>query len=716
MRGANLTVASAAILAFSVAPAIAQQPASDQRDEIIVTALKREQSLQDVPASVTALNADRLAASGIVSSFDLQQVVPGLSISLANRETNVAIRGVANNVRSVGSDPSNAVHIDGIYLPQSSMVLTEFFDISRVEVLKGPEGTLYGRNATGGAINVITKDPREGFSGDGFIGAGSLGLVRGQAAVNAGNDQVAARLALAYTKDDGYTKNLQRNSDLDANDLFGVRGKARFQLTPNLDATVLAQITRDDGSVGYGVSNDPSFPLSLYPYGGATSVGLNGRAEQRVDARNIRLDSPMASRRDADIYGLTVNWNLGRVTVRSITGATKYDAGDIQDNDFTGRLLGTQSTTTTVDTVSQEFQIFNNEPGKFEWTVGAFFYEDDGAQFLLWQLWNEDNFFGPPDPGTLARVNTTNKTSSQAIFGQGTYKFTDRFSLLLGGRYTQDEKTGVQTNFRRSTTRSVNDSWDSFTPKAQIQYKANDNVLAYAGVTKGFKSGGFNLLAAAPALFNPEEVIAYEAGVKTSSAGGRFVANAAAFYYDYTNLQLRTLVVGSGAVTATVSNAAAAEVTGLEVYTSGRFTDALSVDIAATYLDTSLENFISPTNRRNLSGSPLPLSPKWSGVLGVNAEFPLLGGEARARVEAAFRTKTIFPLSIDQTFNFDEDSTVLNATARWTPASGRYYVEIIGRNLGDELYRTQRSDIPGVSVFEGFGPPRTGEIRLGFNF
>ncbi len=716
MRHAHVSIASAAFAALSVAPAWAQEPNTVENVEIIVTALKREQALQDVPASVTAVTADRLAASGIVSSFDLQQVVPGLSISLANRETNVAIRGVANNVRSVGSDPSNAVHIDGIYLPQSSMVLSEFFDIERVEVLKGPEGTLYGRNATGGAINIVTKDPREGISGEGFIGFGNLSLVRGQAALNGGNETVAGRIAVAYTKDDGYTRNLQTNRNLDANDFFAVRGKARFQLTPNLDATILAQISRDDGTVGYGVSNDPTFPLTTYPYGGDSSLGLNGLREQRTDARNIRLDSPMTSQRDADIYGLTVNWSIGPVTLRSITGATRYKAGDVQDNDFTGRLLSTQSTTTNVDTVSQEFQLFNSNPGKFEWTLGAFLYEDDGSQFLLWQLWNENNFFGGPGPGTLARVNTTNKTSSRAVFGQGTYNFNDQWAVLLGGRYTSDEKTGVQTNFRTNLTRSLTDSWDSFTPKAQIQFKPNENILAYAGVTQGFKSGGFNLLAGVPALFEPEEVLAYEGGLKTQSGDGRFIFNAAAFYYDYTNLQLRTLVVGSGAVTATVSNAASAEVRGLEIYTSGRFSDLFSADLATTYLDTQLNNFVSPTNRRNLSGRPLPLSPKWSGVLGFNADFPLLGGDTRARIEAAFRSKTIFPLSIDQTFNFDEASTLINATARWTPQSGRYYVELIGRNLGDELYRTQRSDVPGSSVFEGFGAPRTGEVRVGVKF
>jgi iron complex outermembrane receptor protein len=160
--------------------------AATSLERVEVTALKTRQSLQDVPASVTALTADDLASSGLVNSADLQQKVPGLSLSSGGRETNLAIRGVSNNVRSIGADPSNAVHLDGVYLPRSSMALTELFDLQRVEVLKGPEGTLYGRNATGGAINVVTRAPTANPSAEGFMGSGSLGLRRTQVAVGGG--------------------------------------------------------------------------------------------------------------------------------------------------------------------------------------------------------------------------------------------------------------------------------------------------------------------------------------------------------------------------------------------------------------------------------------------------------------------------------------------------------------------------------------------------
>jgi iron complex outermembrane receptor protein len=234
-------------------------------ESVEVTALKTRNRLQDVPASVTALTADDLARAGLVNSADLQERVPGLSLSSGGRETNLAIRGVSNNVRSIGADPSNAVHLDGVYLPRSSMALTELFDLQRVEVLKGPEGTLYGRNATGGAINVVTRKPNANPSAEGFVGSGSLGLRRTQVAVGGGTDDVSGRLAVAYTKDDGYTRNLSTGTGLDDNNFKAFRGQLRMALGGKSDITLLAQASEDKGTLGYGVSTDTAINGPLYP-------------------------------------------------------------------------------------------------------------------------------------------------------------------------------------------------------------------------------------------------------------------------------------------------------------------------------------------------------------------------------------------------------------------------------------------------------------------
>ncbi len=706
MRGWILGTTAVGLALALTTPAGAQAPEDDSANEIIVTALKRAQTLQDVPASVTALGADDLAASGITSSFDLQQRVPGLAISFGNRETNVAIRGISNNVRSVGSDPSNAVHLDGIYLPQSSMILTDLFDISRVEVLKGPQGTLYGRNATGGAINVISRAPEEGGSAEGLIGAGSFGLRRAQLALNLGNESVAARISGSYVKDDGYTENILRNTRLDAQDFRALRAQFAFNLAPELKLTLLAQVSRDDGTVGYGISTDPTF--REFPdnfYGLVVPAAL-----QRTGPRTIRIDSPVFSRRDSTVVGATIDWTIGNVGIKSITGVTRYDAADALDYDFTGDFNEFFTSTTDVNSFSQELQISNRDKGPFQWTFGLFYYDDEGAQAIDW---------GVPFP--FARATSESNGKAKAVFGQATYNFTDKLAVMVGARYNDEDKSGRTVNLLATpnTTADVAADFQSFTPQGQIQFRPTDDLLIYAGVTKGFKSGGFNLLAAGPpTLYQPEEIVAYEGGVRATLLDRRATINASVFHYDYTNLQLRTLVfsgTGGGAV-ATVSNAEGAKITGVELQTDFRLPAGFSIDLAGTYLDAKFGNYVSPSNDLVLTGTRLPLAPEFSGTAGLAFKGGFLGGELRARGEYVYRSAIIFPLTLDAPQNFDRASSTVNATLRWTEPGKRFYIEGVGRNLSDTLTRVQRADVFFSGVYDSFAPPRTFEARVGFNF
>lgn len=671
--------------------------------EIVVTALKREQSINDVPASLTVLGADDLAASGITSSFDLQQRVPGLAISFGNRETNVAIRGVSNNVRSIGSDPSNAVHLNGIYLPQSSMILTDLFDVERVEVLKGPQGTLYGRNATGGAINVIARAPQAGTSVEGLLGYGSYNLFRGQAALNVGNDAVAGRIAVSYAKDDGYTRNLSNGTRLDRQDFLGLRGQLRFQLAENLTLTLLTQIARDDGNVGYGISIDPAFREFPENYYGFTVPA----ALQRQDPRNIRVDAPTYSRRDSEIYGATLDLDLGAVGLRSITGYSHYDAADGLDYDFTGSPDEVFSSTTTVKAFSQEFQLYSKGKGPLQWTTGVYFYDDKGDQFVDWYL---------PPTFPYARVDSFSDGRSWAVFGQATYAINDKLSIMAGVRYNHERKKGTQINILRNTTANLDTTFESFTPQGQIQFRPNEDTLIYAGVTKGFKSGGFNLQAVTPNIYKPETIVAYEAGVRTKVADV-LTLNASVFYYDYQNLQLRTLLfTGSGGGSFAAVSTAGAKINGLELNADAKLGSGFSIDLGGTYLHTKFGNYISPSNNLDLTGTRLPLSAKFSGSAGLNWKGDLAGGKLKARAEVVYRSSIIFPLTLDAPQNYDDPSTLFNASLRWTEPSDRFYLEVVGRNIADRLYRVQRADIFFGGVYESFGAPATVEARIGFKF
>ena len=686
-------------------------------ESVEVTALKTRNRLQDVPASVTALTADDLARAGLVNSADLQQRVPGLSLSSGGRETNLAIRGVSNNVRSIGADPSNAVHLDGVYLPRSSMALTELFDLQRVEVLKGPEGTLYGRNATGGAINVVTRKPNANPSAEGFVGSGSLGLRRTQVAVGGGTDDVSGRLAVAYTKDDGYTRNLSTGTGLDDNNFKAFRGQLRMALGGKSDITLLAQASEDKGTLGYGVSTDTAIKGPLYPYSlGDPDYRLTA-ADHRTNARNIRLDSPVTSSRKTNVMAATVNWDLGPVGFKSITGFTSFKSGDRNDVDWTGAKLETQDTTTDVNSTSQEFQLFSQGDGPLEWTAGVFLYRDKGTETLDWLLYGPLNC-GVPGSCPFARQTVKSNGRSEAVFGQMTYRFTSKWSGLLGARYNKDTKDGDATN-RRSGANFIGDvSFSSFTPKAQLQWTPSKGLMAYAGVSKGFKSGGFNFGSAGIEKFEPESIVAKEIGVRSTLMGGALSLNASAFNYDYTDLQLRTAVLDavSGKFVVNVNNASKAKVQGLELSADMALGAGFGGGLSAAYIDSELLNYVSPSTKRDLSGMPLPLTPKSSGSVWLDHKVAMAGGQLRSHIEYNYRSSVVFPLTLDQTNNKGEAYGLVNASLRWSAPKDAWYLQAGVRNATDKLYRTMRADYIWGGVVESYGAPRTYELRLGFKY
>lgn len=689
--------------------------AATSLENVEVTALKTRQNLQDVPASVTALTADDLARAGLVNSADIQQKVPGLSLSSGGRETNLAIRGVSNNVRSIGADPSNAVHLDGVYLPRSSMALTELFDLQRVEVLKGPEGTLYGRNATGGAINVVTRAPTAKPGAEGFVGSGSLGLGRTQVAVGGGTEDVSGRIAVAYTKDDGYTRNLSTGSGLDTNDFKAFRGKLRMALGKNANLTFMAQASEDKGTLGYGVSTDTGITGAFYPYSlGDPDYRLTG-ADHRTNARNIRLDSPVTSSRKTSVMAATVNWDLGPVGFKSITGITSYKSGDQNDVDWTGAKLETQDTTTDVKSTSQEFQLYSQGDGPLEWTAGVFLYRDKGTETLDWL------FHGPINcgvPGSCAWARQTVKSSgrSEAVFGQMTYRFTREWSGLLGARYNRDTKDGDATN-RRSGANSITDvSFSSFTPKAQLQWTPAKGLMAYAGVSKGFKSGGFNYGTAGLEKFEPESIVATEVGVRSTLMGGALSLNASAFNYDYTNLQLKTAVLSGTSFISRVNNASKAKVQGLELSADMALGRGFGGGLSAAYIDSELLSYVSPATKRELSGMPLPLTPKSSGSVWLDHKVAMAGGQLRSHIEYNYRSSVVFPLTLDQANNKGEAYGLVNASLRWSAPKDAWYLQAGVRNATDKLYRTMRADYIWGGVVESYGAPRTYELRLGFKY
>lgn len=683
-------------------------------EDIVVTARKREESVQDVPASINVFSDEALAQAGVINSFDLQRLTPGLSISPSNRETSVAIRGVSNNVRSLAADPSVAIHLDGVYLPRSSMVLSELYDVDRIEVLKGPQGTLYGRNATGGAINLVTRSAESPFSFGGFIGAGSDSLKRVHAAVGGGGERLSARLAVAYATDDGYTGNLVSNGPkLDNTDFRSVRGSLKFQPSDAIKGSLIWQHTDDRSGLGYGLSMDPT--LGSNPF--LSYAAFVPASQQRVSPERVRIDGPNYSRRESDVAGLTFEVDLGAVTVRSISGYTRYDGSDAQDTDRTGQNWEWQTTSTGFNSYSQELQVLGEGGSSVDWVVGAFLYKDRGDEFLNY-VFND----AAPAGVSLTPLGVTDADSESrayAAFGQVTYRFSERWAAVVGGRYSRDKKeaTAYKTVTSATTiTTKVDDS--RFTPMAQLEFRPANDVMLYVGASNGYKGGGVNTQDPVNRGFEPENLWAYELGVKSTLLGGRAVINAAAFYYNYEDIQLRTAIVApTGGITVAVSNASRARNLGGELQAVFRLAESVTLDANVGYLDSKLKNFRSPATRQVLNDLPLPLSPEWAGVAGIAYESSLgSAGWLRARAEYVVRSSVVFPLTFDQVYNTDASYGLINATLRWRTPSSRFYGELIGRNLTNTEYRTSRNDFLPFNVEESFGALRTFEVRFGVEF
>lgn len=713
-----LTAFAPALAAWaqSANPPAAPAPASANEETVLqsvtVTARKREERGQDVPQSLSVISGAALENSGVTQLEELQFRIPGLKVVNSVGLSNLAIRGVSNNSSERGGAPSSAVHLDGVYLPRPVLALSEVFDLDRVEVLKGPEGTLYGRNATAGVVNYLTRDPRAGATFDGFMGAGSFGLKRAQAGFNVqlGEGQ-GLRVSAVRTKDDGYTKNIGGGGDVDSRDFSAVRIKGVFNLAPAVQLKLMVQGVDDGGNQGYGASHNPATTNAFVFQSGAP---------QRESERRIRLDTPMDVSKRGNIVSAALTADLGNdLEFKSITGYVGYRGRSAIDADGVGGFIENASGSDRSSFVSQEFQLSGRLGRRLSWTSGLYFSRERTSGDNL----VEDSNFYPVDltPFTFFQVDYTSTARNVAAFGEVTWQFAEKTSLLVGARQTRERQKGSASggliNFGTfqldpfSGTVDINAS--RFTPKVLLQHRLDKDSMVYASATTGFKSGGFNPQPPV-ASYRPEKIKAYEIGSKMIAAGGRVELDAAIFYYDYTDLQLRTVNTANNQIA--ISNAAKAAIKGAEFTLVARPSRDLTLDLNAAYVDSALKNYISPTTMTDMSGSPMPMAPKVSATAGAEYRMGLGGGRLTMRAEVNHQSTVIFPAFIDTTKERQGPVTLVNANLRYSFAGDKIYVSLIGRNLGDKLYLSNRVYYSGFYDLQGYAPPRTMEVRVGTRF
>jgi iron complex outermembrane recepter protein len=733
---ASVALGTAAGLFGAANPALAQTADGAEEaatTEIIVTAQRREETLRDVPISITALSGETLAEAGIQDTERLATLTPGLLVqrSVVGK---ISIRGVGNENYTISGDPGVAVHSDGIYVARAAAGLFDLYDVSRVEVLRGPQGTLYGRNATGGVINVIPNAPDDDFAARIAAEYGNYDAFRVEGMINAPlSDDVALRVSALRNVRDGFTRNTNaaaaaRGFDtLDSKDVTAFRVQMGSTGSGPFQARFAFEYMNDDSNLpAYKYLNRPG-ALPTSDFGGGANAFT--KPFLRTVNQGFELNLPGTTRSvggDDDVFktkqtglALHMSYDFGGVTLSSISGFRDTKFNWVNDGDGADIFYVNYIQQDATKQYSQELQL-SGGGDTLEWMVGGYYFRETGDSFIALPF-----PFGANLPFYIT-IDGTAKTSALAAFGELRWNATDRLKVTLGGRYS-DEKRAAQyryeINFGAPTvaTPNLRAKFNAFTPRLVVNYEASDDINVYASATRGFKSGGFNLLAIQPG-FAPEKVWSYEAGLKTRFAGGAGSLNANVFYADYKDIQVGQIVNLQSVLT----NAAAATLKGAEVELAYRTPTGFDAGATLAYLDAKYDQFCTgdptqPTapisagctaaNPIDLAGNQFPRAPKWtlSGTLGYTAD---LGGsgDLGIRLDARYQSRTFFT-QFNRPLIAQKGYTVVNGRVTWTSDSEKFSVGAFVNNLFDKTYFTEILESGAFNpqlVAQGYvAPPRT---------
>jgi iron complex outermembrane receptor protein len=716
-------------------------------EEVIVTAQKREQSLQEVGIAVTALSEDRLVDAQVNTVEDLQGLVPGLKLGESFGFAQIMVRGVGTDNPFAGGDPSVAMHVDGVVTGQSSAQLGSLFDVQRVEVLRGPQGTLYGRNTTGGSVNVITNKPTEELSGYGRFTAGDYSLLQFEGAVGGPlSQQLRGRIATKIVERDGYGDNLFNGGEIDDASTQSVRGHLQWLPNDAFDVLVTAEYHREDDNNYMPKFRDASYPTTTDPRLMPTPSGT----PRASDPRDIYADALIQNEREQWSITATLNWALNdRWTLTSISNHQEFEKIPQQDFDFTGVNFYVQSEQIESTQSSQEFQL-HYQDDRINGLFGFYYYyEEIHADNRLVQdlvsigvpaaCGTPTNSVFVLDPTELCFhfLGTVNAEAA-AAFANFSFAFTDNVNIILGGRFSYEKRKGFTDRwtvpFGPVLTFADEGDFFDFTPRLGVEWNATDDILLYWTYAEGFKSGILLPGMTAP-LIEPETVDSVEVGLKGRFLANRLQINAAAFFYNYADLQVgRSVPAGATGFTLVYENAAAAEIEGVELEASWLLTDRFRVDGSMTYLDASFKDFVTtdpfdvvlglpafggpPAVPQQLAGNRLVQAPEWTWTIRGEYDFaiPFQDWGGTLGLEALY-TDEVFFTPFNHAALGEEDVTTVNANLKLTSADDTWSLNLWGKNLTDEDIYKGTFIINGSRANAGMlAAPRTFGVTLGYNF
>lgn len=704
--------------------------AAPQPGEIIVTAQKRAENVQKVPLAVSVVGGAALKVANINSTENLSQLVPSLTFKrgTTNNNSTLSIRGVGTQSFASASEPSVSAVVDGVVLGRSGMAFTEFTNIERIEVLRGPQGTLFGKNASAGAINIVTAGPTKTLTGD-----ASLAYFEGnerRASVNLSGpigDKVGFSISGVYSKYDGNSKNLYNGDTVNGYERYGVRGKLVVNPTENLKFTFIGDIVHAHDNCCADVIGAyiPSAQLTdlFIPQLGFTPGPHNTKVNNDL--------SPRTTDTNAGVSG-QIDLSLGDYTLTSISAYRRWANGQVRDGDFHSvyathvasmDILQHDKGTLVFKQYSEELRLASPTDQFLSFVVGGFLWHTHeydtfsrtDSQCTASTLPVDSTGFQPCAPGASTYLNTvgsaawTTTFDNQALFGQATANISPTFRLIAGGRFIHDK---ISYDFERTTTAGTgpgiaapyvnadSTSETGWSYKAGLQYDITPRIMSYATYSRGYKGPAFNVFFNMTALntprIDPETSDAYEIGIKSQLFDRALTLNVAAFYEKFKNFQANSFTTVNGSVTTNLTNAGTVRTQGVEVELFWHPTRLLDITGGYSYTDAKILSYICPSTLPAASlatclahnGKPLPFAPKHKLNLTANWELPL--GES-----LPVKVNFIPSVTYQSRTNFDIDQNpmaqqgkyaLLNLTVAVATRDDRYKLSFIAKNLTDKFY------------------------------
>lgn len=773
------------LLAFASATAHAEDaadaaaPGDTGIADIVVTAERREISLQQAPLSVSAITSDALKAANITDITGLNGTVPGLVVARSGGgERIISIRGIGSETpENTNTQPGVSYHIDGVYIFNSIAASAAFIDVAQVEVLRGPQGTLFGQGSTGGTINVVSVEPSaEDITGNVSAGIGNYKYMEGNGALNVPlSDTLAVRGAIQFAKHDGYAYATQvpgvAKYDLDDQDETGWRIGAKWQPMSNFSIT-----------------------LNTVQFDSHT----NGPAQKNIldpesDPRVLTQDYPGRSVVKTQLYTGVMKWETPFAIIKSITGYQKLHSEQAWDSDgldtdlFFAQTYSPLSYTgvgydhvplwqSDTKSWSQEFNLASNAAGPLNWVLGAVYLHSKNSQYINEYRGSDDNFLRPALPMdtafdatdvgyiTYAELSSI-KREQWAAFAQATYDLTSQLKLTVGARYNHDKASGTSDSMSGGVSGQTSGAYlqpastgtrkaDAWTGKAALDYQFTPSNMIYASWTRGFKPGGINSASASGNSFTikptyeEETVDSFEVGSKNRFLGDTLQINASAFLYNYKNMQFLEedpILYGEG-----ISNAPKARVYGLELESTWVPQEGLRFDASLSYLEgeftshylaldpaaaTAAQNaagypdylfwlnfypavLARDAARADIKGNSIPKLPKWQGNLAATWNGEVGPGGLTARAQLIYRGKYQYRLFNDGDIDLTPSYAQVNAMLKYEPANTGTDITLRVVNLFDKNGINSRFSDPygSAQVMDTYIPPRQVIVSFGYKF